>query len=219
MKVLRLGSTGNEVKRLQKALGLIADGIFGRLTHEAVRAYQRSHGLFPNGIVCEKTWAALFPGRGYVLKRSRRLIKDIVVHCTATPEGVDKDVEYIRKIHLANGWSDIGYHYVIYLDGTIHNGRDVDFIGAHVSGYNAHSIGVVYVGGVDAAGKPKDTRTAEQKTALVKLLKELRELYPHARIRGHRDFSKDLDGNGIIEPKEWVKACPCFDAKHEYEEI
>ena len=75
---------------------------------------------------------------------------------------------------------------------------------------------VVYVGGLDCKGKAKDTRTEKQKAALLALLVDLRKLYPEARISGHRDFSPDLNGNGIIEPKEWIKECPCFDAKLEY---
>ena len=220
MTILRKGSRGDEVKKLQRALGLIDDGIFGNLTDEAVRTLQRENGLFPDGIVGPKTWAVLNRNKGYVLKKSRRLITDLVIHCTATPEGRDLTVEDIRRMHKANGWSDIGYSYVVYLDGSIHNGRDVDLIGAHVAGHNAHSIGIVYVGGLTKDGKKaKDTRTPAQKAALVKLLTELRELYPHAKISGHRDFSPDKNGNGIVEPNEWIKACPCFFPKLEYKDI
>lgn len=226
MTVLRKGNKGEEVKALQSKLGLMADGIFGQLTEEAVRDFQRKNGLFPDGIVGPKTWAVIFEDKGYVLKKSRRLITDLVVHCTASPEGREMTVDQIRAMHTApvskggRGWNDIGYHYVICLDGSIHNGRDVDFIGAHVSGHNSNTIGIVYVGGLATDCKTaKDTRTAKQKEALVKLLTELRKFYPSAKIRGHRDFSKDLNGNGIIEPKEWIKACPCFDARTEYKDI
>lgn len=218
MRVLRKGDKGEDVKELQRLLAVYPDGIFGSMTDEALRTWQRDNGLFPDGIAGPKTWAALKPEGSLVLKKSRRLIKEIIVHCTATPKGQHWDVEKIRNLHKKNGWSDIGYHYVVYLDGTVHNGRDVDIAGAHVSGRNANSIGVVYVGGCANDGKltPEDTRTPQQKAALVDLLKKLRKLYPSARILGHRDTSKDLNGNGIIEPKEWVKYCPCFDAKKEY---
>ena len=219
MTPLRKGQKGDSIKILQRALGLIDDGVFGQLTEEAVRSFQRSKGLFPDGIVGQKTWDALFPDKGYVLKKSRRIIKDLVIHCTASPEGRDLTVQDIRNMHLKNGWSDIGYHYVIDLNGNIHNGRDVDMIGAHVSGHNSHSIGIVYVGGLGSNGKGKDTRTPKQKEALVKLLLELREFYPTARICGHRDFSKDLNNNGIIEPNEWIKECPSFEARTEYKDI
>ena len=132
-----------------------------------------------------------------------RDIKEIIVHCSATPEGKDFTVEDIRKWHLARGFKDIGYHYVIYRDGSIHKGREESVIGAHCTGHNSYSIGVCYIGGVAKDGKtPKDTRTEAQKESLVKLLKELKAKYPKATIHGHREFAN--------------KACPSFDAKKEY---
>ena len=135
-----------------------------------------------------------------------RKINEIIVHCSATPEGKDYSVDTIRQWHLQRGFSDIGYHYVIYRDGSIHTGRDESIIGAHCAGHNANSIGVCYIGGCTSDGKtPKDTRTIEQKQSLVKLLKELKTKYPQASIHGHRDFSS--------------KACPSFDATKEYSSI
>ena len=200
------------MKTLQTVLHLYPDGIFGKLTEEAVKEFQRSHGLVADGIVGEKTWAKIV---GSDVVKSKRMINEIIVHCTATPEGQDTTVEQIRKNHMApvskggRGWSDIGYHYVIYRDGSIHNGRKVDVAGAHCTGHNSHSIGVCYVGGLEnrpgvayAQLKPKDTRTEVQKASLLKLLKDLKRLYPIAKIRGHRDFVN--------------KACPSFDATKEY---
>lgn len=204
--ILRKGSCGEYVKKLQRALNLIEDGKFGSLTEEAVKAFQKANGLKPDGIVGEKTWEKL-PKMGVGLQRSKRFINKIIVHCTATPEGRVETVESIRNMHKSQGWADIGYHYVVYLDGSIHNGRNVDIIGAHCYGYNANSIGVVYVGGCDKKMKAKDTRTEKQKESLVKLLKDLRKLYPTAKIYGH----KDLDKKG--------KDCPCFNAKEEYKKI
>ena len=98
-----------------------------------------------------------------------RKINEIIVHCSATPEGKDYSVDTIRQWHLQRGFSDIGYHYVIYRDGSIHTGRYESIIGAHCAGHNANSIGVCYIGGCASDGKtPKDTRTAEQKQSLVK---------------------------------------------------
>lgn len=135
-----------------------------------------------------------------------RKIKEIIVHCSATPEGKDYSVDTIRKWHLQRGFSDIGYHYIIYRDGSIHIGRDESIIGAHCKGHNSNSIGVCYIGGCASDGKtPKDTRTTEQKQSLDKLLKELKAKYPQASIHGHRDFSS--------------KACPSFDATKEYSSI
>lgn len=148
-----------------------------------------------------------------------RTITDIVIHCTATRSGVPVTAADIDRWHRQRGLAGIGYHYVVGLDGVVSKGRPEHCVGAHVKGYNLQSIGVVYVGGLDDSMKPADTRTEAQKKALIDLLIILKEKYPNARISGHRDFSKDLNGNGKIEPFEWLKACPCFDAKEEYEKI
>lgn len=219
MTVLKLGSKGPDVVKLQQLIHVYPDGIFGNNTLEAVKAAQNDLGLFPDGIVGPKTWEALLPKDGVILKRSRRRIDLILVHCTATPEGKDYTVEDIRSWHTApkpkgNGWSDIGYHYIIYRDGSVHLGRDVDIAGAHCEGFNSHSIGIVYVGGLEyIPGKPvselpvKDTRTEAQKLALLDLLVKLRKLYPNAEISGHRNYDKK------------GKLCPSFDARSEYRDI
>ena len=209
------------VREIQKALAgaglaVIVDGVYGPITAEAVKAFQTKKGLTATGIVCAKTLLKLIPLR---IKKSKRTITDIVIHCTATRAWQDYSAEDIRRMHKAQGWADIGYHYVVRLDGTIEPGRDVDKIGAHVSGHNANSIGVVYVGGLDNQGKAKDTRTENQKCALLNLLMDLRKLYPKAKISGHRDFSPDKNGDGILTPDEYFKSCPCFDAKAEYRRI
>ena len=198
--ILKLGSRGNEVRALQEKLNLKADGIFGPLTEEAVKDFQRSNGLEVDGIVGADTLSKLN------LSVNKRTIKELIVHCSATPEGKDYSVDTIRQWHLQRGFSDIGYHYVIYRDGSIHIGRDESIIGAHCTGHNTNSIGVCYIGGCASDGKtPKDTRTTEQKQSLVKLLKELKTKYPQASIHGHRDFSS--------------KACPSFDATKEYSSL
>lgn len=148
-----------------------------------------------------------------------RKIKYIVLHCSATKEGQNVSVRDIDRWHRQRGFRMIGYHYVILLDGSIRKGRDIAQVGAHVAGNNANSIGICYVGGLDADGKPKDTRTGEQKASLFYLLQQLREQFPDAVICGHRDFSPDLNGDGVIEPWEWMKACPCFDAIEEYQNL
>lgn len=134
-----------------------------------------------------------------------RKIDKVIIHCSATPEGRDVTVADIRRWHTTpvakggRGWRDIGYHYVIYLDGSIHAGRPESEIGAHCKGQNATSIGICYVGGLDKDGKrPKDTRTEPQKAALLKLVAEMKRKYKGVRFFGHRDFVE--------------KACPCFDA-------
>ena len=204
--LLTKGSRGELVKRLQAALNLVQDGIFGAKTEEAVKAFQKAHGLVPDGIVGEKTWAIIVPNESS-LQVSRRTINRIIVHCTATPEGRVETVESNRRMHKAKGWADIGYHYLIGLNGERWNGRNVNLVGAHCEGYNTNSIGVCYVGGCDKNMKAKDTRTDKQKAALIALLKDLRKLYPKAKIVSHRD----LDRKG--------KACPSFDATNEYKNI
>lgn len=200
---LKKGDRGNDVKTLQHYLHLYEDGVFGSITEEAVKTFQRKKGLKVDGIVGMATWSALVP---LIIKKSKRKITEIIVHCSATPEGKHYTVEDIRKWHKAQGWSDAGYHYLVYLDGSIHNGRDVDIVGAHCTGHNSHSIGVCYIGGVAKDGKtPKDTRTQEQKDSLLYLLNELKKIYPNAEIHGHNDFAN--------------KACPSFDCKEEYKNL
>ena len=148
-----------------------------------------------------------------------REVNQIVIHCTATKENKYFDVCDIDRWHKQRGFKEIGYHYLILLDGTIQVGRNEIEVGAHVKGFNKHSIGVSYVGGLDSNGKAKDTRTEEQKRALILLLIDLKARYNDAEILGHRDFSKDLNGNGIIEKHEYMKQCPCFDVKKEYQNL
>ena len=210
MQTIKLGSKGDDVKTLQNFLQLEADGVFGRLTHEAVVAFQRSKGLVADGVVGKKTWDVIMQTWP---KKSKRRIDYIIIHCSDTPEGRNNTIDDIRRWHTlpkpkGNGWADIGYNYVIHLDGSIHEGRNIDKIGAHCEGYNANSIGICYVGGKSADLKQnKDTRTPKQKESLLKLLKDLRKLYPNAKIVGH----KDLDRKG--------KTCPNFNAKEEYKNI
>lgn len=200
MTVIKKGSRGEDVKTLQKKLNLIADGIFGPLTDEAVREFQKANGLVVDGIVGPKTWEKLG------VSSNKRNITEIIVHCSATPEGIDYTVDNIRAWHKAQGWSDVGYHYIIYRDGTIKKGRDESVVGAHCTGHNSKSIGICYIGGMDRDNKnPKDTRTEAQKEALVRLLKELKARYSKAVIRGHRDFAS--------------KSCPSFDATKEYKNV
>lgn len=135
-----------------------------------------------------------------------RNINEIIVHCSATPEGRQVTVGQIRSWHKQRGFKDIGYHYVVYLDGSIHAGRSEAVVGAHCTGHNRNSIGVCYIGGMTKDMKAaKDTRTEAQKKALVQLLKQLKKKYPGARIYGHRNFAS--------------KACPSFDAKKEYQDL
>lgn len=134
-----------------------------------------------------------------------RTINKIIVHCSATPAGRHVTVADIDLWHRQRGFDGIGYHYVVYLDGTVREGRPLERVGAHCRGYNATSIGVCYIGGVNADLHPLDTRTPRQKTALRELLTRLKTLYPAAKIHSHSDFAR--------------KACPSFNATAEYSDI
>lgn len=189
MQTLKFGCRGADVKKLQHALCLAEDGIFGKITEEAVKAFQKDRGLAVDGIVGPETWDVLTP--------CRRRIDKIILHCTATPEGVDYTVDQIRRWHIARNFNDIGYHFVIYRDGSVHKGRPVNIVGAHCTGQNTNSIGVVYVGGCATDGKtPKDTRTQAQITALREIVAKLQQEFPGATVHGHYEFAN--------------KACPSF---------
>ncbi len=135
-----------------------------------------------------------------------RKIDLIIIHCSATPEGKDFSIVDIDTWHKQRGFKEIGYHYVIYRDGTLHIGRPISKVGAHCLGHNANSIGICYIGGCAADGNsPKDTRTPQQKLALSALLRQFKKQFPNAEIHSHSDFA--------------AKACPSFDATKEYANI
>ncbi len=134
-----------------------------------------------------------------------RKIDTLIIHCTATPEGKDFTANDIDRWHRDRGFDGIGYHYVIRLDGTVEQGRDIAKKGAHCYGHNASSIGICYVGGMTADGKAaKDTRTCKQRMALRKLVAQLCADYGIAssRIYGHNELAK--------------RDCPCFDVGKEF---
>lgn len=125
--------------------------------------------------------------------RTTRPIDLIVLHCSATPEGRDVDAATIRRWHTRErGFTDIGYHFVVRLDGTVEPGRPLALIGAHCLGHNRRSIGICYIGGTDSAGRSKDTRTPAQRAALEALLAKLAAIYPRAQVKKHRELSPTL---------------------------
>ena len=134
-----------------------------------------------------------------------RKIDTIIVHCTATKDGIDVSAADVDRYHRSLGFSEIGYHYLVRLDGAIEQGRALNRIGAHCKGKNVNSVGVAYVGGLGVDGKPADTRTEAQRYSLLKLIMELKREFPLAVVHSHRDFV--------------AKACPCFDATNEYANI
>lgn len=146
-----------------------------------------------------------------------RKIKYLVVHCTATSQSTS--VASLLSAFRARGWSAPGYHYVITPDGKLHSLHPEDKPSNGVKGYNSVSINIAYIGGVNASGKGIDNRTVAQKITLRETLKTLKKRYPGAIIQGHRDFSPDTNKNGIVDPWERIKECPCFDAIPEYADL
>ena len=134
-----------------------------------------------------------------------RIINEIIVHCAATKPSMDIGVEEIYGWHVdGNGWSDIGYHWVIRRDGTVEEGRPEDCAGAHAKGHNNTSIGICLVGGIDEAGDADANFTLAQYTALSKAIDAARMRHPIKKLSGHRDYAS--------------KACPSFDVQAFYGE-
>ena len=134
------------------------------------------------------------------LKPTKRKINELIWHCSATPDGREVTVDTIRGWHEARGWKDIGYHFVVGLDGRVHTGRPIHLVGAHVSGHNSGTVGCCYVGGMTSDMlKAKDTRTPEQKIAMEVLTTELVKIYGIDKISGHNEYAS--------------KACPSFDVR------
>jgi len=131
-----------------------------------------------------------------------RELNRIILHCTATRAGEQINVKQIDKWHRDRGWSEIGYHYVLYADGTIATGRDIRKKGAHVKGHNHDSVGVAYVGGVDSNLVPQDTMTMQQEMAFLHLVNSLRVVFGDMSVHGHNEFSS--------------KACPSFNVQEKY---
>lgn len=202
-----------------------ADGQMGEETRQAVIAFQKTAGLVPDGNPGPQTQQALAqalsppaaaqpepnksamsaapsatPSPTIKLLDTSRPIDELIWHCTATPEGRDYTVDDIRSWHKQRGWSDIGYHYVVYRDGTIVVGRPIGQIGSHVAGHNTGTIGCSYVGGLSADGKvAKDTRTAAQRASMLWLTRQLVAKHGIKKVTGHNQYA--------------AKACPSFDVR------
>ena len=141
----------------------------------------------------------------------KRALTLIVIHCTATRMDVDFTEQALLRSHLARGMKMTDYHFYIRKDGYIHSTRPLVMAGAHAKGYNAESIGIAYEGGLNVQGIPADTRTQRQKFSMRALIRVLKMDFAISRVCGHRDLSPDRDGDGVVEPHEWTKQCPCFD--------
>lgn len=150
-----------------------------------------------------------------------RFIKHIILHCTAGPQS--QTLESIKHHwHKVLGWKTGGYHKIILPDGKIENLYPLSVVTNGVKGFNSDAVHLSYVGGVDSKGRAVDNRTPEQKESLLQAIKEVYEelsVYQDVGgilIRGHRDFSPDRNGNGMVDPWERLKECPCFEVLDEY---
>lgn len=136
--------------------------------------------------------------------RDMRYINDIIIHCTATPAGIEVGLRELERRFRSMGYPYVGYHYVVHLDGSVDRCRYISQPGAHCRGHNSHSIAVAYVGGTDKDGNLMDTRTDEQKTALLRLVVKLVQLY-RCSVHGHRDYH-DTE-------------CPGYDVHKDYDNL
>lgn len=146
----------------------------------------------------------------------KREIAFIVLHCSATRSNCEYSEKQLDRDHKSRGFAGAGYHFYIRTSGKVVIMRPLYMIPAHVLGHNRNSIGICYEGGLNLLGEPADTRTDAQREALIVLLSGLKKKFPKAVILGHRDLSPDLNNDGVLTPHEWIKACPCFNAKDEY---
>ncbi|WP_286718186.1 N-acetylmuramoyl-L-alanine amidase [Devosia sp. 63-57] len=210
--------TDKAVRAAQQRLGLIVDGKAGPQTMTALKRAaeaakpgraepdKAAMGKAPAAVQPDPNAVPAWPHGGDLppnamtlqLLVTARPISEIILHCAATPEGKDFTVADIRAWHKQRGWSDIGYHYVVYRDGRVMLGRPVGQVGSHVAGRNTGTIGICYIGGTSADGKAaKDTRTAAQQASLLWLVRELVARHKGVRrISGHNEYA--------------AKACPCF---------
>lgn len=151
------------------------------------------------------------------MKQNLNEVNKVVIHCSATTPDMDIGFKEIDQWHKDRGWDGCGYHIIIRRDGSAEKGRDLNIVGAHVYGHNKNSIAIVWVGGIDVFGDIWDNRTPEQRKTLRTLVNILKDILPNPNLEivGHRDLSPDIDGDGLIEPWEWLKECPSFDVKTE----
>lgn len=210
---IRGGKTTSAVKAFQEKYGLVADGIAGPQTMTALKRAEaapkpgrtepdKSAMLQPVPAFGLGADIAMPPPNVDSLKllATSRKITEVIHHCAATPEGKDFTVDDIRAWHKARGWSDVGYHYVVYRDGRIMLGRPIGQVGSHVAGHNTGTIGIVYIGGVSADGNmAKDTRTAAQRSSLLWLTAQLCRKFSITKVTGHNQYAS--------------KACPSFDVR------
>lgn len=164
----------------------------------------------------------------------KRTINSIVIHCAATPNGKPFTILDIDMMHKVRGFKrdsqavrslnpdlkHVGYHFIVELDGSVKSGRGLEEIGAHVQGSNAKSIGICMIG----TDKFSQAQWMALRECLINMASKILgrtimtadsmlQSFKDAgiSIKGHRDYSPDLNGNGIVDRNEWTKICPGFD--------
>jgi N-acetylmuramoyl-L-alanine amidase len=206
--------TDKAVRAFQERFGLVVDGKVGAQTRTAIkqaitpvkpgRAEPDKSAMQHPAPIEEKGRDVAAPPPNVdslTLLGTARAISEIIWHCAATPEGKDFTVADIRAWHKQRGFSDIGYHYIVYRDGRIMLGRPIGQIGSHVAGHNTGTIGCSYIGGVTASGNfAKDTRTPAQRASMLWLTQRLAEIHRGVKkVSGHNQYA--------------AKACPSFDVR------
>lgn len=204
--------TALEIQRRLKELGFYQGNLDGKIGPLSLQAISSALDKLNVKLAPAKSE----PAHSKAKPPPTRKVHTLVWHCTATPEGREFTRASIDAMHRARGFAGIGYHKLIHLDGSVSEGRPESQIGAHVAGHNTGTLGYSYVGGVDAAGKAKDTRTAAQKATMERLTREAIARDGLKKVLGHRDLSPDKDRDGVVEANEWVKMCPCFAVIPEY---
>jgi len=152
-----------------------------------------------------------------------RAINTIVIHCSATKhERNDLDRDFIRKVHVEeNGWSDIGYHWIIRRDGTVQKGRMLGRGGAHAKGYNKTSIGICLMGGLHDNGLPSegiDFFTLEQQLSLAWMIEQTKQHFPIDTVVGHRELPNVKKACPCFSVQRWLVSMPAIVAKLEFSE-
>lgn len=210
------------IRKFQKKNKIRVTGVVGPITRNALNKFheeEQDEGEDDEDreeVLSRATINKLVGNDGTSQPKAKRPIHTLVIHCTATPEGIEFTREQINQMHLDRGFRKIGYHRLFHLDGSVDIGRMDEEIGAHVAGHNIGTLGFSYVGGLNRFKKAKDTRTPQQKDSLKRVIQATVKKYNLRAVMGHRDLSPDTDQDGVVEPWEWVKECPCFDAIPEY---
>lgn len=152
--------------------------------------------------------------------RRRRTTSRCIWHCSATPADLDVTVADITRWHRSRRpvpFETIGYHRVIYRDGTVHQGRDDEMVGAHAVHHNQDTYAICVVGGAGDDGRGELNFTAAQVASIWREKERADRLYPGIEHLGHRDLSPDADRDGVVERHEWFKDCPSFCVRSSFE--